>query len=300
MTTTMMAMAMAMAMISSANGNRIRNDASNLQKEAASESGVSMSYHQVRIAAKEAAADEVANAVKQVDSNIHFVLKQAVEQVETMLAGSNPRVKCCLEAMMEDPKVQKQMASVQKQMKATKAESPSLLEVAESSDAGAKVEPWKAMVATLLLASNLVPSFAFDVARVKQAVVQQAVGVNPAGPKDVLSKAVEAATPVIAAAVLTAGANPAFAGDAAAGEQIFSGNCAACHAGGQNAVAAEKTLQLEALQEYLDGGVSEASVVKQVTNGKNAMPAFGGKLSDDDIANVATYVITQSKAGWEE
>merc|ERR1719310_1979572 len=227
-----------------------------------------MSYHQLRIAAKEAAADQVADVVNQVDSNIHFVLKQAVEQVDTMLAGSNPRVKCCLEAMMEDPKVQKQMSSVQKQMKATKAESPSLLEVAESSGGRAKVEPWKAMVATLLLASNMVPSFAFDVSRVKQAVVQQATGINPAGPKDVLSKAVEAATPVIAAAVLTAGAHPAFAGDAAAGEQIFSGNCAACHAGGQNLVQSEKTLELDALEEYLDGGANVKAVIYQVTNGK--------------------------------
>ena len=32
----------------------------------------------------------------------------------------------------------------------------------------------------------------------------------------------------------------------------------------------------------------------QVTNGKNAMSAFGGRLSDDDIANVATYVISEA------
>jgi cytochrome c6 len=37
-----------------------------------------------------------------------------------------------------------------------------------------------------------------------------------------------------------------------------------------------------------------------VTNGKNAMPAFGGRLSDDDIQNVATYVIATAKAGWED
>jgi len=36
----------------------------------------------------------------------------------------------------------------------------------------------------------------------------------------------------------------------------------------------------------------------QVTNGKNAMPAFGGRLSDEDIENVATYVITTAKNGW--
>jgi cytochrome c6 len=45
--------------------------------------------------------------------------------------------------------------------------------------------------------------------------------------------------------------------------------------------------QLEALEEYLEGGVSVKSVVYQVTNGKNAMPAFGGRLSDEDIENVS-------------
>ena len=81
--------------------------------------------------------------------------------------------------------------------------------------------------------------------------------------------------------------------------QIFSGNCAACHAGGQNVIMPEKTLEQSALEEYLDGGFNEGAVVKQVTNGKNAMPAFGGRLSDDDIKNVATYVITTAKAGWD-
>ena len=47
------------------------------------------------------------------------------------------------------------------------------------------------------------------------------------------------------------------------------------------------------------GGFNEKAVVTQVTNGKNAMPAFGGRLSDDDIANVATYVISTSDAGWD-
>jgi cytochrome c6 len=91
----------------------------------------------------------------------------------------------------------------------------------------------------------------------------------------------------------------AFAGDAAAGEAVFSGNCAACHAGGQNVIMPEKTLEKAALEEYLDGGFNEKAVMKQVTNGKNAMPAFGGRLSDDDIANVAAYVISTSSAGWE-
>lgn len=47
--------------------------------------------------------------------------------------------------------------------------------------------------------------------------------------------------------------------------------------------------------------MKEPSVVTQVMNGKNAMPAFGGRLSDDDIANVASYVIDQATgAKWDE
>ena len=52
--------------------------------------------------------------------------------------------------------------------------------------------------------------------------------------------------------------------------------------------------------EYLDGGFNEAAVRNQVTNGKNAMPAFGGRLSDEDIANVAAFVISTSSTGWDK
>eukprot|EP00560_Eucampia_antarctica_P005973 CAMPEP_0197824276 /NCGR_PEP_ID=MMETSP1437-20131217/1537_1 /TAXON_ID=49252 ORGANISM="Eucampia antarctica, Strain CCMP1452" /NCGR_SAMPLE_ID=MMETSP1437 /ASSEMBLY_ACC=CAM_ASM_001096 /LENGTH=135 /DNA_ID=CAMNT_0043423829 /DNA_START=47 /DNA_END=454 /DNA_ORIENTATION=+ len=104
----------------------------------------------------------------------------------------------------------------------------------------------------------------------------------------------------VAAAISVGAASPAFAGDVGAGEQIFNANCAACHAGGQNVIMPEKTLEKEALDSYLAGGRNEKAVMTQVTNGKNAMPAFGGRLSDDDIANVASYVITTSESGWDE
>ena len=37
-----------------------------------------------------------------------------------------------------------------------------------------------------------------------------------------------------------------------------------------------------------------------MTNGKNAMPAFGGKLSDGDIADVAAYVEDMANKGWAD
>mmetsp|Transcript_3237 Transcript_3237/g.9094 ORF Transcript_3237/g.9094 Transcript_3237/m.9094 type:complete len:132 (-) Transcript_3237:235-630(-) len=101
-----------------------------------------------------------------------------------------------------------------------------------------------------------------------------------------------------AAAAVIASA-PALAADVGAGESVFNANCAACHAGGQNVIMPEKTLEKEALESYLAGGRNEKAVITQVTNGKNAMPAFGGRLSDEDIANVAAFVIKSSDDGWE-
>ena len=82
-------------------------------------------------------------------------------------------------------------------------------------------------------------------------------------------------------------------GDWAAGERVFNANCAACHAGGQNVVFPDKTLSSRGLAA--NGMSGQGDIVKQVTNGKTAMPAFGGRLSDDDIADVAEYVVQQSQ-----
>ncbi|MBE9118368.1 c-type cytochrome [Lusitaniella coriacea LEGE 07157] len=91
-------------------------------------------------------------------------------------------------------------------------------------------------------------------------------------------------------------ASPALAGDAAHGAQIFNANCAACHMGGRNVVSAEKTLQKSALEKY--GMNSLDAITTQVKNGKNAMPSFAAKLSDSDIEDVATYVLSQAEKGW--
>jgi cytochrome c6 len=99
---------------------------------------------------------------------------------------------------------------------------------------------------------------------------------------------------------LVLGGAPSIAADAAHGAQIFSANCAACHIGGGNVVNAERTLKQGALESYLANYSAghEAAIQSQVTNGKNAMPAFGGKLSEGDIADVAAYVEAQASKGW--
>lgn len=90
--------------------------------------------------------------------------------------------------------------------------------------------------------------------------------------------------------------NTILAADLAAGEQVFSANCTACHAGGNNAIMPEKTLKKDVLEENSMNSV--AAITTQVKNGKNAMPAFGGRLTDEDIDNVANYVLSQSEQGW--
>lgn len=89
---------------------------------------------------------------------------------------------------------------------------------------------------------------------------------------------------------------PAFAGDASKGGQIFSNNCAACHLGGGNVVNGAKTLKIDDLTA--NGKDSVAAIQTQVTNGNGAMPAFGGRLTDQDIEDVATYVLGQAESGW--
>ena len=85
--------------------------------------------------------------------------------------------------------------------------------------------------------------------------------------------------------------------DLEAGEQIFSANCSACHIGGNNAIMPDKTLKKDVLED--NGMNSIDAIMTQVKNGKNAMPAFGGKLADEDINNVAGYVLSKSEQGWD-
>eukprot|EP00420_Gonyaulax_spinifera_P035866 CAMPEP_0197873474 /NCGR_PEP_ID=MMETSP1439-20131203/3273_1 /TAXON_ID=66791 /ORGANISM="Gonyaulax spinifera, Strain CCMP409" /LENGTH=171 /DNA_ID=CAMNT_0043492531 /DNA_START=79 /DNA_END=594 /DNA_ORIENTATION=+ len=94
------------------------------------------------------------------------------------------------------------------------------------------------------------------------------------------------------AAVL--GGRPALAADLENGESVFLGNCAACHAGGNNSVVPEKKLRKEALEQYLTGGYNVDAIKTQVTNGKGSMPAFGERLGPDDIEDVANYVYNQA------
>ena len=84
------------------------------------------------------------------------------------------------------------------------------------------------------------------------------------------------------------------------GEQIFSSNCAACHMGGGNVIRASRTLSQQDLQAHLESYLQDPieAIENQIENGRNAMPAFEGKLSASDIDDVAAFVERQAEKGW--
>ncbi|MGF1514191.1 MAG: cytochrome c6 PetJ [Elainellaceae cyanobacterium] len=86
------------------------------------------------------------------------------------------------------------------------------------------------------------------------------------------------------------------AADLGDGAKVFSNNCASCHMGGNNVVNRAKTLKQGDLEKY--DMASLDAIKHQVTNGKLAMPAFKGRLSDAQIENVAAYVVDQAEKGW--
>ena len=109
-------------------------------------------------------------------------------------------------------------------------------------------------------------------------------------------------TLLLALIVVMASQGPAFAisTDLERGEQIFSTNCAACHMGGGNVIRASRTLKMRDLNSHLEAYQQDPleAIEHSIEEGKNAMPAYAGELSEDDIIAVATYVEQQAELGW--
>lgn len=80
------------------------------------------------------------------------------------------------------------------------------------------------------------------------------------------------------------------------GAQIFSAQCAGCHAGGGNIVRWWKTLKKGALKR--NGYDSVESISEIVANGKSNMSAYKDRLSEAEIKRVAAYVLEQAEKDW--
>ncbi|TVQ20285.1 MAG: cytochrome C6 [Leptolyngbya sp. DLM2.Bin15] len=88
----------------------------------------------------------------------------------------------------------------------------------------------------------------------------------------------------------------ALAADIANGAKVFGANCAACHMGGGNVVNSAKTLRKSDLEQYNMASLEAIQV--QIQRGKAAMPSFLGRLTPEQIEDVATYVLDQAEKGW--
>ena len=76
------------------------------------------------------------------------------------------------------------------------------------------------------------------------------------------------------------------------GEILFLQNCNVCHKNRNNLIIPEKNLKKESLET--NGMYNLEAIVYQITNGKNAMPAFGGRLTDIQIKTIAEYVLEKA------
>ena len=79
--------------------------------------------------------------------------------------------------------------------------------------------------------------------------------------------------------------------DAAAGKEVFSEECSVCHgATGHGGNGGPDLTTMPKAKE-------QAGAEEQVTNGGGGMPAFAGTLSEEEIANVAAYVVEDIVGG---
>jgi cytochrome c553 len=74
-------------------------------------------------------------------------------------------------------------------------------------------------------------------------------------------------------------------GDAAAGEAIFVESCGSCHTLEEAGTSGTVGPNLD------DSTLDMNAVVEQVRNGGGAMPPFEGQLSEEEIQNVAAFVV---------
>ncbi|MGF1478388.1 MAG: c-type cytochrome [Cyanophyceae cyanobacterium] len=77
---------------------------------------------------------------------------------------------------------------------------------------------------------------------------------------------------------------------------IFRVNCAGCHPHGGNIIRRGKNLHLRALHK--NGVDSQEAIAFLVTHGKNNMPAYGERLSPEQIEAVSAYVLEQAQHRW--
>lgn len=81
------------------------------------------------------------------------------------------------------------------------------------------------------------------------------------------------------------GGEEAAGGDPEAGAEVFATNCAACHGEDGHGGAGGPDLTT------MPKAQNEPEAIEQVTDGGGGMPPFGEQLSEEEIQNVAAFVV---------
>lgn len=88
--------------------------------------------------------------------------------------------------------------------------------------------------------------------------------------------------------------SPVFAQDTAA--DIYTAKCKMCHgADGLGNTPAGKIAKIVSFKDPTVVKASDNELIVTIKNGKNKMPAFAGKLTDDQINSVVAYIRTLEK-----
>lgn len=85
----------------------------------------------------------------------------------------------------------------------------------------------------------------------------------------------------------------AHGGDLASGRRIFERKCARCHGsnGDGKTVVAGRFPYANLIDRVWRADGSAESIEKQIRRGRDPMPAFQGKLTDEQIRQTVTYVL---------
>ena len=80
----------------------------------------------------------------------------------------------------------------------------------------------------------------------------------------------------------------AFAADTT--QNLYKSKCQGCHGADGHASAIGKKLGARDFQDPNVAKMSDEELIKVTTEGKNKMPAYKGKLTDDQIKDVVKYI----------
>ena len=81
-----------------------------------------------------------------------------------------------------------------------------------------------------------------------------------------------------------------------AGKNIFTSKCSICHGpDGSGKTSMGKALNIADLHSEAVQKTSDADLRSIISNGKNKMPAFKGKLTDAQIDDVIAYIRSLAK-----